>query len=85
MSRRGSGFGLVVLVVVLAVVLLLAVRAWKSAMPAAAGALETSPAAEGPPPAETASPRTVDADLREVRRQADRRAEDYRETLSASD
>ena len=36
MARKGGGFGMVILVVVMAVVLLLVARAWKSMAPTAA-------------------------------------------------
>ena len=40
MSKSGGGFGYVLAIVVLAILLLLSVRAWKNAAPAAAQALK---------------------------------------------
>lgn len=84
MRRVGSGFGFVVLVVVLAIVLLLTARAFKATMPAAAGALKPDEGTQEPLPAESASPRAVDADLRKIERQADRRAQEYQDALSTA-
>ena len=55
MRRQGSGFGLVMLVVVLAVVLLLATRALKSTLPAAQALAKPSDAASDPAATGTSS------------------------------
>ena len=87
MRRQGAGFGFVILLVVLAVVLLLASRAWKSTMPVAGQAIKPSaPAsAKDDAAAEASSPRTVNADLKKVKRQADRHADEVRDAVSEAD
>jgi len=47
MRSQGSGFGVVVLLVVVAVVLFLASRALKSTLPAATALVKPSPSADG--------------------------------------
>lgn len=74
--RKGGGFGLVVLVVVLAVVLLLAGRAWRSVAPAAVQ-LETH---GGDRAGEASNPGTLPG-LNEMQSETDAHAERLRQAL----
>ena len=82
MSRRGGGFGLVILVVVFAVVLLLAVRAWRSMATEATGivapVLDEEPAESGAA-ASSDLPR-----LQEMREETAAHADRVREALEQS-
>jgi hypothetical protein len=95
MNRSGSGrgFGLVVLVVVTAVVLYLAVRAWQAVMPTASQLRAVPPAAAdheaGPPNEGTPPPPGVPSgrlpDLNDMRKATGAHGDRTREALEETD
>ncbi len=86
MRRQGSGFGLVMLVVVLAVVLYLAMRAFKSTLPAAqALAKPSTPASDAastdaPASGESVRPSRL-PDLRDVKQRTDAHAAQVKDAV----
>jgi len=89
MARRGSGFGFVLLVVVLAVVLLLVARSWRSVAPTAvqvatpAGAVSVD--AHGEEAAAAAVRRGALPDLREMRQETGAHAQEVQDALAATE
>ncbi len=93
MRRQGSGFGLVMLVVVLAVVLFLATRAFRSTLPAAralatpsgeaAGATAGATPTDAPPGDQSVRPSRL-PDLRDVKKGTDTHAAQVRDAVEKS-
>jgi hypothetical protein len=89
MRRQGSGFGFVVLLVVVAIVLFLATRLFKSALPAAGVVLKPSPASEDAKDAKTqqggeAAPSNRIPNLRDAKRNTDAHAAQVKDALEKS-
>jgi len=84
MARRGGGFGLVMLVVVMAIVLLLVARSWRSVAPTAA---EVAPSATAvPTPAADLAPELGALPrLSDMQRETDAHAADVEKALSEID
>jgi predicted lipid-binding transport protein (Tim44 family) len=89
MRRQGSGFGFVVLLVVLVVVLFLASRAFKSTLPAATALAKPSPADQEAQ--ESAASQGGEAirpsrmpDLKDVKRTTDAHAKQVREAVETT-
>ncbi|MBZ5639497.1 MAG: hypothetical protein LAO51_12190 [Acidobacteriia bacterium] len=89
MRRQGSGFGFVMLLVVLAVVLYLASRAFKSTLPAAAALAKPSPAGQeatgsDPPQAGDSVRPSRLPDLKDVKRTTDAHAKQVRDAVETT-
>jgi hypothetical protein len=89
MARRGSSFGLIVLVVTLAVVLLLVARSWKSVAPTATQIPDRDGAALIDDHGETAAAGAIGSgslpDLNEMRRQTDLHSRQVQDVLARTD
>lgn len=88
MAKRGGGFGFVMLLVVLAVVLLLVARAWDKTAPAAGPILSGTSGAETVAP--HGQPEAADAlrnlpGLKDVRTRTDSHAKDVADALAATE
>jgi hypothetical protein len=90
MRRQSSGFGFVVLLVVLAVVLFLATRAFKSTLPAAETLVKPTPSADGAAGSaaaqgggESIRPSRL-PDLKDVKRSTDAHAAQVKDALATT-
>ena len=86
MARQGSGFGLVVLVVTLVIVMLLVARSWKSVAPTATQ-IPDHPLVNDhgqPEAAETLGEGTL-PDLNEMRQQTDLHSQQVQEVLAETE
>ena len=89
MRRSGGNFGIVILVVVLAVVLLLAVKAWENVMPATSalsGTGSTAAVSDHGQPEAVEEARSSDLpDLTDMRDSTSEHADQVREALETID
>lgn len=87
MERRGTGFGLVMLVVVMAVVLLLVARSWRSMAPAATAISDTRAPVQVEDHGESGAGAAVRSgdlpDLQEMREETRAHSEELQETMQA--
>jgi hypothetical protein len=87
MAKRGSGFGMVMLVVVLAVVLLLAARSWRSLAPAAMQVSDPELGSKVDDHGQAGAGAAVRSgqlpDLNDMRQQTDAHSQDVQDALKA--